>query len=344
MKNRILLASFFLCSLISFAQNTDNSSIKILTQKKGVSLRGLSVPSQSIIWASGNKGSIAKSINAGVAFEWWQVTGYENRDFRSIHAWDDQEAIIVAVASPALILKTKDGGKTWYKVYENPDSLMFLDAIHFKDAYHGLVVGDPVGNSIFLLSTEDRGEHWNEISSNYFSTPLVPGEAFFASSNSNITQLSKLTPPQSFLVSGGLKSRLWINGEAMDIPMVQGGKSKGANSIALSPQEDKLMIVGGDFTVDTSRWMNAVGLQFNQHHWMIDNSIGLPHGYRSSVTYVTNDLIICSGTSGVDISENGGKQWKLISNESFHVVRKQPNTKSVFLAGAGGRIGYYSLP
>ncbi len=348
----IALLAFLLLYQNSFAQNSGNNSIKILTQKKGVSIRGLAVPNLNTIWASGSKGSIAKSVNGGTDFEWMQVKGYETRDFRSIHAWDEKEAIIVAVAAPAIILKTKDGGNSWYTVYENADTLMFLDAIHFKDASNGLVVGDPISNHIFLLSTVDKGEHWNEIPSSYFKTPLEKGEAFFASSGSNIAQLSK----EDFLVSGGLRSRLWINGLAMDIPILQGGTSTGANSMAISPNGNNIMIVGGDFMRDTSRLQNAVGLKLfikpnsNQKwqsekipYWKIDELAGLPNGYRSGVEYITKTILIACGTSGVDISMNKGKNWDLISTESFHVVRKQPSTKAVFLAGGGGRIGYYHI-
>jgi hypothetical protein len=338
----ITLFTFLILCQNSFAQNSGNNSIKILTQKKGVSIRGLSVANINTIWASGSKGNIAKSVNGGTDFEWIQVKGYETRDFRSIHAWNEKEAIIVAVSAPAVILKTKDGGISWYKVYENNDTLMFLDAIHFKDASNGLVVGDPFHNYIFLLSTNDKGEHWNEIPSNYFKTPLEKGEAFFASSGSNISQLSK----EDFLVSGGLRSRLWINGSAMDIPIIQGGKSTGANSMAISPNGNNIMIVGGDFMKDTSRLENAVGLNQSKRKssWVVEKFIVQPNGYRSGVEYVTNSILIACGTSGVDISINKGKTWELISTESFHVVRKQPNTRAVFLAGVGGRIGYYSIP
>ena len=350
-KISFLLFIFLIIYFVSNAQNSDNNSIKLLTQKKGVSIRGLSIPESNIIWASGSKGTVAISINSGNNFEWLQVPGYETRDFRSIHAWNEKEAIIVAVAAPAIILKTKDAGKSWYKVYENTDTLMFLDALHFKNSDEGLVVGDPINNTIFLLSTKDKGEHWTAVASEYFKTPLAEGEAFFASSSSNIAQLSN----EDFLVSGGRVSRVWINGTAMDIPIVQGAKSTGANSIAIAPNKDKLIIVGGDFTKDTSRLANAVGLKLmhsrfkkqkgaSSSHWMVDTSIGLPNGYRSSVTYISQNVIICSGTSGVDISKNSGKTWHLISNESFHIVQKQPGSNAVFLAGAGGRIGYYRLP
>jgi hypothetical protein len=313
----------------------------------------MAVPNTNTIWASGSKGSIALSVNGGTHFEWMQVPGYETRDFRSIHAWNEKEAIIVAIAAPAVILKTKDGGKSWYKVYENADTLMFLDAIHFKDANNGLVVGDPIGNTIFLLNTHDKGEHWKEVPAGYFKTPLEKGEAFFASSGSNIAQLNR----EDFLVSGGLRSRLWINGSAMDIPILQGGTSTGANSMAISPNGNTIMIVGGDFMKDTSRIENAVGLKLmvetnsdqksqskRKSRWVIDKTIGHPNGYRSGVEFISNNILVSCGTSGVDISINKGQNWELISTESFHVVRKQPNTKSIFLAGGGGRIGYYSIP
>jgi len=352
-KGFIAIFAILILGQNSFAQNSGNNSIKILTQKKGVSIRGMAVPNINTIWASGSKGSIALSVNGGTNFEWMQVQGYETRDFRSIHAWNEKEAIIVAVAAPAVILKTKDGGKSWYKVYENADTLMFLDAIHFKDASNGLVVGDPTSNTIFLLSSNDKGEHWNEVTSNYFKTPLEKGEAFFASSGSNIVALNNNT----FLVSGGLISRLWINGEAMNIPIIQGGKSTGANSMAISPNGNNIIIVGGDFMKDTSRLQNAVGLKLmdepnsdqkwqsiRKSSWVVEKFIGHLNGYRSGVEYITNSILIACGTSGVDISNDKGKSWDLISTESFHVVRKQPNTNAVFLAGSGGRIGYYSIP
>jgi hypothetical protein len=143
----------------------------------------------------------------------------------------------------------------------------------------------------------------------------------------------------------------------MDIPILQGDKSSGANSMAISPSGYYIIIVGGNFMKDTSRLQNAVGLKLMEERnskpqklslrkskIVIDKSIGYPNGYRSGVVYVTNSILIACGTKGVDISKNKGKSWELISTESFHVVRKQPNTKAVFLAGAGGRIGYYNIP
>jgi photosystem II stability/assembly factor-like uncharacterized protein len=321
------------------------NSIKILTEKKGVSIRGLSVPSETVIWASGSKGSVAKSINGGASFEWLQVKGFENRDFRSIHAWDEKEAVIVAVASPAVVLKTYDGGVHWNIVTEILDSNMFLDAIHFKDSLNGWIVGDPIENNIFLLSTKDKGSTWQEVSEAYFKSNVNEGEAFFASSATNM----KHTKDALFMVSGGMSSRLWINGLPALIPITQGTKSTGANSIAISPDENKLIIVGGDFTKDTVKKDNFLCLikqpskNNNGAAWQLAKKYQNPNGYRSCVEFIDNKLVVTCGTSGVDISKNGGQNWNLISNQSFHVVQHQPGKKAAFLAGSGGRIGYLTI-
>jgi len=324
--------------------------IKILTEKNGVSLRGLSIPSEKVIWASGSKGTLAKSVNGGESFEWLQVKGYETRDFRAIHAWDDKEVLIVAVAAPGIILKTKDGGLNWNKVYENSDTSMFLDAVNFKNDKEGSVIGDPINGNIFLINTLDKGEHWNIAKPSFWKSKVQDGEAFFASSNSNIVYDYQC----SYLVTGGIKSRIWIDGEALEIPIIQGSKSSGANSIAISTNMNHLIIAGGDFSKPTEMNNNFIKLDrykypnTNYKHlskinyfWKVDKKVNNLIGYKSSVLFLNNKMIIATGTSGVDISITRGKSWEKISNESFHVVQHQPNRKAAFLAGSGGRIGCY---
>jgi hypothetical protein len=352
----IFFGVFFFLVLHSVAQNSGNNSIILRTQKKGISIRGISIPNDSTIWASGSKGSIALSIDGGTQFNWKQITGYENRDFRSIYAWNDKEAIVAAIAAPAVVLKTKDGGDTWYKVYENSDSLMFLDAIDFKNELNGTIVGDPINKQLFILNSLDKGEHWQQIASTFFKSNLMEGEAFFASSNSTIAH----TLNQTFFITGGKISRLWINGVAQDLPILQGTSSTGANSIAISPNGSSMVIVGGDFTKKEQIENNIVGLDAilvnsirkkseplsklrKNDKWVINPGIGNPHGYKSSVIFITNQLLISCGTSGVDLSTNNGKSWNLISNESFHVVQKLPGKKVAFLAGSDGRIAYMNF-
>jgi photosystem II stability/assembly factor-like uncharacterized protein len=342
---------FFVCTFLIFNNLNAQYQIKELTAQKGVSIRALSVPSEKVVWASGSKGMIAKSINEGNSFEWLQVKGYENRDFRAMHAWNKQEAIIVAIAAPAVILKTKDGGASWYKVYENRDTSMFLDAIRFSDQNNGVVIGDPIGESLFMLTTNNKGESWHQVSKNYFKSKLNVGEAFFASSNSNLIHVEK----EVVFVTGGLSSRLWINGEVKDLPIIQGLNSTGANSIAISPNGNNVVIVGGDFTKDKITDKNTVAFELflepksDLKHltkkkilWK-QKQISNPNGYKSSVEFIDNQLIITCGASGIDISKNTGTSWETISNASYHIVKKHINRKGAFLAGSGGRISYINF-
>jgi hypothetical protein len=94
--------------------------------------------------------------------------------------------------------------------------------------------------------------------------------------------------------------------------------------------------VGGDFKKDTSSYKNCIWSDDKGKHWNSPETP--PHGYRSCVEFITAEKLITCGTSGVDISEDSGKHWKLVSSESFHVCRKAKTGKSVFLAGANGRI------
>ncbi len=342
---------FFICAVFMCTGLSAQYQMKTLTSQKGVSIRAMSVPSEKVIWASASKGMVAKSTNEGASFEWMQVKGYEKRDFRAMHAWNDQEAIIVAVASPAIILKTMDGGATWDKVYENNDTSMFLDAIHFSDNNNGTVIGDPIDGHLFILTTNNKGATWDKIPNDFFKSTLNNGEAFFASSNSNLIHLGKVL----VFVTGGLSSRIWINGMAEAMPMMQGTNSTGANSIAISPNGNRVVVVGGDFANDTIANQNIVGYQLFQtpnsdlkylsKKQIIWKKIKLsnPNGYKSSVEFIDNNRLITCGTSGVDFSKDNGASWETISKASFHIAKKHPTKRGAYLAGSGGRISFVEL-
>lgn len=342
---------FFICTFFICSSLNAQYQIKELTAQKGVSIRAMSVPSAKVIWASGSKGMVAKSINEGLSFEWMQVKGYEKRDFRAMHAWNDHVAIIVAVAAPAIILKTIDGGASWNKVYENTDTSMFLDALQFSDANNGTVIGDPIEGHLFILTTNNKGATWDKMPNDFFKSELKNGEAFFASSNSNLIHLGK----ELIFVTGGLTSRLWKNGVAEAIPLLQGTSSTGANSIAISPNGHRVVIVGGDFANDKNSTNNLVGfklfqtpnseLKLKRKKELIWKQLTLsnPNGYKSSVEFIDNKKLITCGTSGVDLSKDKGATWKKISDSAFHIVKKHPTKSGAYLAGAGGRISFVEL-
>ncbi|MCY7309613.1 MAG: oxidoreductase [Chitinophagaceae bacterium] len=312
-------------------------TVEVLTTGNKTSLRGLSVVNDNVIWVSGSAGIVGKSSNGGKNWKWMTVKGFEKTEFRDIEAFDGSTAIIMAIAEPAYILKTTDGGENWKVVYENKTKGMFLDAMDFFNGEHGIVVGDPINSKIFLAATADGGETWKEIEE---KRPVADsGEAFFAASGSNIRLFGS---EKTFLVSGGTKSRLFTSSGVIDLPILQGKETTGANSIDVyhtinMKATKQMVVVGGDFNADSSTEKNCFITTNGGKTWKAPKEP--PHGYRSCVEYLSKDDLLSCGLNGVDYSFNGGKNWQWISKEGFHVCRIAKTGTAIFLAGNNGKIG-----
>ncbi len=338
---RLYFASVFL--LFSTTTWSQTPTVEVLTSGTKTSLRGLSVVNDNVVWVSGSKGMVGRTNNGGKNWNWFTVKGYEKNEFRDIEAFDASTAVIMALPVEnmevqATILKTIDGGETWKVVYESKTKGMFLDAMDFVGSEYGIVVGDPINNRVFIAETYDGGESWRE-----FDTDKRPvadsGEAFFASSGTNI----KLMINKDFyLASGGLRSRLITKNGMIDLPMIQGKESTGANSIDVYDKGNgkgskHMIIVGGDFYKDSITTKNCFYSNDGGKTWKAPKTA--PNGYRSCVEFLSvKDALTC-GLNGVDYSMNGGKDWKWVSKESFHVCRIAKQGNTIYLAGNNGKIG-----
>lgn len=329
---RIILMAWMIMFL---SQLTSAQKIHLLDSGNRVSLRGLSVVSKKVFWVSGTKGTIGITHNGGQHIQWTTVNGYADRDFRDIEAFDGSTALIMAIDSPAVILKTTDGGRSWKKVFEDNRSGMFLDAMYFQNNHDGIVAGDPVDGKFFLAATKDGGESWSVLKAS--ECPAADsGEALFAASGSDIISNEK----KIFFVSGGITSHFIHGNHKINLPLLQGKSSTGANAIDMS-EDGRMIIVGGDFSADKVSTDNCtitddVGKTFTA-------PVQSPYGYKSSISYIGNKTWISCGTSGIDISTDHGMNWKHLSDESFHVVKKSKKGNKIILAGSNGKVGEISL-
>ncbi|MCG7751403.1 WD40/YVTN/BNR-like repeat-containing protein [Flavihumibacter cheonanensis] len=324
-------------SLVLLLQDVVAQKIQDLPGREGVSFRGLSVVNDRLLWVSGNKGTVGRSTDGGKSFQWMTVKGHEKRDFRDIEAFDAVTAVILAVDSPGLILRTFDGGESWQEVYRDNRSGIFLDALHFRNKDEGMAVGDPIDGKILLLRTADGGRSWQPYPNTYPAP--IEGEAFFAASGGNMVTLKKA---ETIFVSGGKQSRVFYAGQAFELPLKQGETSTGANAIALKYPNRKRggrhwVVVGGDFGKDKEKDGNFCFTQDGGASWQ--QATAPPQGYRSGISYVRGNQLIACGTSGVDWSRDGGRNWTLFSSVGYHVVQKAKDGKAVYLAGGNGRIG-----
>lgn len=312
--------------------------VKILSSGTNTSLRGLSVVNDNIVWVSGSNGTIGKSANGGKNWKWITVKGFEKSDFRDIEAFDATTAIVMSVGEPAYILKTSDGGDNWKVVYENKTKGMFLDAMEFWNLNAGIVIGDPIDGKFFIARTFDGGSTWKEIPTKNLPIAEI-GEALFAASGTNIRALDR---DEAVFVTGGTRSRMFWKGQPINLPVMQGKETTGANSIAVYDDYKRnggkrMIVVGGDFANDSSTTKNCFYTNDGGKHWTAPSVP--PHGYRSCVEYFSKKDIIACGLNGVDYSGDGGKTWKWISKEGFHVVRYSHIGSSVYFAGSNGKVG-----
>ena len=326
---------FTLClAAYGFAQNP---RVEQLTTGTKTHIRGLSVVTNNVIWASGSNGMVGTSINGGKDWRWFQVKGFEKTDFRDIEAFDGATAIIMAIDTPAYILRTTDAGYNWKVVYENKKTGMFLDAMEFWNSEAGIVIGDPINGKIFIARTFDGGQSWKELPEQ-FKPKADKGEACFAASGTNIRALDR---DEAVFITGGTSSNIFIRDQKIKLPIVQGKETTGANSVAVWDNKklnggNKMIVVGGDFNADSSSVNNCFYTTNRGKSWKAPKQP--PHGYRSCVEYLTEKNLITCGTSGVDYSTDGGDTWSLLTKEGYHVVRKAKDGEAVYLAGANGKI------
>lgn len=325
----LLLAPFF-CTAQSY-------SIKPLNEHTKTSLRGLSVVSDQVTWVSGSNGAVGKTIDGGITWKWVNPKGYGKIDFRDIEAFDDKQAIIVGIASPAYILKTVDGGETWTENYKNVDSAIFLDGLGFWDKNRGIIFGDPINDKMQLLKTVDAGKSWQDISKS-LKINLTKGEASFAASG---TTIKTLPGGKTWIATGGTVSNIYFSlnyGQTWQVfkcPILQGEGSTGPFSIDFLNEKTGI-VVGGNYLKDKENSNNVLLTNDGGKNWKKPASPVL--GFRSAVTYINAKILIAAGTSGVDISTDGGQHWKQISDKSFNAVQKAKKGTAVLLAGNNGVI------
>jgi photosystem II stability/assembly factor-like uncharacterized protein len=326
-----------LVQLISFSVLAQ-SPIHIYPSGTLASFRGLSVVDDSVAWVSGSLGTVGRTVSGGRKWQFSTVPGMEKADFRTLYAFDSLHALIGNAGSPAVLLSTEDGGKTWKEVYRNIHPDAFLDGVDFWDDNRGMVYGDPINGQLLTLKTTDAGRHWLELPE--AERPrLDSGEASFAASGTNIRTWGQ---SNVLIATGGKISRLWFSeneGQTWrkrTVPILQGKASQGIFSVAVNNKT--WIVVGGDYLADSVRKQHVYVSQNEGRLWVFPKEP--TQGYRESVEWVKGAVWFSTGPSGTELSLDAGDTWQPISKtRGFHVLRKARKGNAVFLAGGKGLVG-----
>jgi photosystem II stability/assembly factor-like uncharacterized protein len=175
---------FFLAAATALAQSAPRTGFS--RTKEG--LRGVSVVSEKIAWASGTHGTYLRTTDGRI----WipeQVPGAESLDFRGVAAFSTDEAFLMSAGpgDQSRIYHTIDAGRHWQLQFTNSNPKGFFDSMVFWDRTHGIILGDPIPDEtgilkFELLTTED-GQTWTRMPSTQLP-PALEGEGAFAASNS----------------------------------------------------------------------------------------------------------------------------------------------------------------
>ncbi len=298
------------------------------------SFRSMHLVNKKIVWAGGSKSTVLKTTDGGAN---WQVLHAPGAlDFRGIHALDARTAVIMSAGEAekdaARIFKTTDGGASWKEVFATKQKGVFLDCLKFRNSTTGYVLGDPIDGKPYLLKTTDGGESWNRIDPAAFPD-VLPGEASFASSNSNISLTGKT-------VRFSTHSRVFISEnegatwKVFRTPFVQGATAGIFGICFINPS--KGFAVGGDYVNDKADYPNIARTADGGQTWQF-TATALPQGLKESVWRIMKNRFIAVGTSGTSLSADGGQTWQAIDDKPYHVV--QCAGKTCYAIGGNGQLG-----
>src|SRR5690606_31525278 len=137
MKTFLLL---LLACQIAYAQQ-----YQVINQENSaVGYRGLAFINDSSFVVSGSGTTIGLTTNSGKTVSWIPSPHYTGRDFRDIEVFSEKHFVAMAIARPAVLIETKDAGKTWREIYHNDTEGVFLDALFKTKKGEIYAVGDPL--------------------------------------------------------------------------------------------------------------------------------------------------------------------------------------------------------
>jgi photosystem II stability/assembly factor-like uncharacterized protein len=335
MKHFLAVVSLFgLCGPAALAQWQ--------TQAVGTTsdFRGLCVVRPSCAWVSGTKGTYARTTDGGKSWSVGTVPGAEKLDFRDVEAFGEATAYLLSAGpgDASRIYKTVDGGKSWAEQFKSADPAAFLDALAFWDESNGIALGDPVKGRFQLIVTSDGGAHWTPPAAKTLP-PALPGEGAFAASG---TCLVTRGDRDVWFATGGAKAarvfRSRDRGQTWQVsetPIAAGAPSAGIFSIAFTDERHG-MAVGGDYRKPQDLGATAAITSDGGKTWTLLHR-GLP--YRSAVAWA-KDRWVAVGTSGSDVSLDGGVTWKQLDRENYNSVAFTPGGEG-WAVGPKGRIARF---
>jgi photosystem II stability/assembly factor-like uncharacterized protein len=292
-----------------------------------VRLRGISAVDANTAWASGQKGTVLRTVDGGVHWQVMHVQGAQALDFRDVEALSAQVAVVLSIGpgDSSRVYRTDDAGQSWTLALQNKDSRGFFDCMVFEGE-RGWMLGDPVDGRYQLFATDNGGRDWRELAN---GPPADTDEAAFAASGTCIARLHGALA----VASGGTRARIHLlrdgqqQWQAVDTGMARRKPEAGVFSVV--PLNGSWFAVGGDYRGESTPGNAASGMGN-----AVERIIA-PRGYRSGAACVGDKLpCIATGPSGTDLWD--GRRWHALGDAGFDSIDLHGNAG--WLSGDAGRL------
>lgn len=316
------------------------------TQPSGVDvrLRGVSAVSSRVAWASGAKGTVLRTTDGGASWRKLAVPGAEALDFRDVDAVSESIAYALSIGpgEASRIYRTTDAGTTWALQLANTDPKVFLDAMAFRDATHGVAFSDSVDGRFVVFTTSDGGRTWPLVPADRLP-PALPDEGAFAASGTNVAVHGRdhvwIGTGAGRVLRSSDGGRTW----SVSATGLAAGPTAGIFSIAFRDARNGV-VVGGDYKKEGEAVDNAAFTTDGGATWTLAREHGLS-GFRSVVAWVPGEResLLAAGPAGADRSTDGGKTWAPVPSAGFDTLSFAPKGGVGWAAGNGGRISKVEL-
>ena len=315
-------------------------SFETLKSKTNSSLHSISVIDSLNLCACGANGTYLRTTDGGLTWQSGKVKGFETLDFRSIQAFNSNNAIMMCTDAPAFFFKTTDGGKTWKRKYMSRDVKVSFNGMTFLDSDNGIAFSDPIDDRFFIITTKDGGDTWQQISSLNIPAALK-GEKGMAISGTSIAVLGK--DLIWFGTESSDRSRIFFsqdagdNWRAIDVHSSKGGGITGISSISFKDELNGIA-VGGNIKNEKNNSENCAITDDGGLTWQLEENKQLS-GFRSCVVW--NDeykFYLSTGRSGSIYSIDDGRTWITIDNRDYNSIGISKKDKSCFVVGNKGII------
>ncbi len=305
-------------------------------------LQAVSPVSSSVVWVSGQGGTVVRTLDGGAVWNARVVPGADSLQFRDVHGVDANRAYVLSAGAGELsrIYKTLNGGDSWELQFKNDEPEGFYDCFDFWDEQRGVAYGDAVNGELRILVTADGGATWTQVPGETLPA-AQPGEGGFAASG---TCVEVWEGGRAWISTGNAETaRVLISEDwgrswrAVETPLIS-GEAAGSTTITFRDHLNGL-VLGGDLANRKGHTDNVAVSRDGGFTWLLAGRPQLPGAVYGAafMPHSPAPTAIAVGPGGADYSVDNGRSWVSLDGQEYWGVAAVSGS-AAWIVGPEGRI------